>query len=139
MQFTVPQFIEKEAKIVGPLSFKQFIYVGIAAAICVFLYFVFPIYLFAIIGPLLIGASLALAFYKKEGIPLPNVIAGFFTFLFKPKIYLWKKKGTPPKFLQKQKEEREGAEKDEEKIKGPQLKIHKTSNLNELSKYIETK
>ena len=82
------------------------------------------------------GASLALAFYKKEGIPLPNVIAGFFIFLFKPKIYLWKKRGVPPKFLQKQKEE---AEKNEEKIKGPQLKIHKASSLNELSKYIETK
>jgi len=136
MQFTVPQFIEKEAKIVGPFSFKQFVYVGTAGAVCIFLYFTLPTYLFIIISSILMGASLALAFYKKEGIPLPNVIAGFFIFLFKPKIYLWKKRGVPPKFLQKQKEE---AEKNEEKIKGPQLKIHKASSLNELSKYIETK
>ena len=137
MQFTVPQFIEQETKIVGPFSFKQFIYVGIAAGICVFLYFVVPMYLFVIIAVILGGAALAMAFYKKEGVPLPNVIAGFFTFLFKPKIYLWKKKGVPPKFLQK--EDKEEDLKKEDEPKGPQLKIHKSSNLNELSKYIETK
>ena len=138
MQFTVPQFIEQETKIVGPFSFKQFIYVGIAAGLCVFLYFVLPLYLFAIIAVILIAAALAMAFYKREGVPLPNVVAGFFTFLFKPKIYLWKKKGAPPKFLQKEKEE-ESSEKEKGEPKGPQLKIHKSSNLNELSKYIETK
>lgn len=137
MQFTVPQFIEKETKIVGPFSFKQFIYVGIAGGLCAFLYFIVPFYLFIIIAVILIGGALAMAFYKKQGIPLPNVIAGFFTFLFKPKIYLWKKKGTPPKFLQKEKKERESDI--ENNPKESQLKIHKSSNLNELSKYIETK
>lgn len=137
MQFTVPQFIEQETKIVGPFSFKQFIYVAIAAGLCVFLYFVLPLYLLIIVALLLVGGALAMAFYKKEGIPLPKVIAGFFTFLFKPKIYLWKKKGTSPKFLQKEKEEKRT--KTEEEPKGPQLKIHKSSNLSELLKYIETK
>ena len=39
MQFHIPQFIEHELKILGPLTFRQTIFVGIAAAVCFVLYF----------------------------------------------------------------------------------------------------
>jgi len=34
MRYTVPQFIEHEAKIIGPLTFKQFTYLAMAGAGC---------------------------------------------------------------------------------------------------------
>ena len=44
MQFQVPQFIEVEDKIFGPLTFKQFVYVLGGAGACYLLWRVLPIY-----------------------------------------------------------------------------------------------
>ena len=93
MEFSIPQFIEKEAKIVGPLTFKQFGFLGLAVLVSVALFFLLPKTVFLVLSPVLVGGAAALAFYKKEGVPLPDLIIGFFSFMFKPKIYLWKKKG----------------------------------------------
>jgi hypothetical protein len=140
MEFTVPQFIEKEAKIVGPLTFKQFIFVGIAGALCMLLYFVVPLFLFVIFCILLIGGALALVFYKKEGFPLYTVIAKSFIYLFKPKIYLWKKKDVLMKFIKQDDDRKKLLEKqEEEENKGPRLKMSKSSRLNELLNEIEIK
>jgi len=138
MEFTVPKFIEKEARIVGPLTFKQFIFIGAAGAISIFVYFVLPFYLFIIAVIILLGGSFALAFLKIGKTALPSFILNFFTFIFKPRIYLWKKKTSPPKFLKKGKipliEEKNKEE--EEKTK---LKISRGSRLDELFTRIETK
>jgi len=143
MEFTIPQFIEKEAKIVGPLTFKQFAFFGVAVLICVFFYFVIPGTIFIILAPVLVGGAFALSFYKKEGIPLPELIIGFFAFIFKPKIYLWKKKGTPPKFLrtdeEKEKAIRQKEKEDEEKTGGPRVKMSRGSHLHDLFTQVETK
>jgi hypothetical protein len=138
MEFTVPKFIEKESRIVGPLTFKQFIFVGLAGAISVFLYFILPFYLFIIIAIILFGGSLALAFLKIGKTSLPSFIANFFVFLFKPRIYLWKKKTSPPKFLKKEKPPliEQEKEKEEEKTK---LKVSRGSRLDELFTRVETK
>ena len=92
MRFTVPQFIEYETKVVGPLTFKQFIFIGIAGAACFVLYFTvdFPIFLISciVIG----GIALAFAFFKVDGIPLANLLGNFLKFNLSPKMYLWKKK-----------------------------------------------
>jgi len=141
MQFTIPQFIEKEARIVGPLTFKQFAFVGMAILICVALYFLIHRIVFIILSPLMIAGALALAFYKKEGVPLPTLITGWFLFLFKPRVYLWKKKGTLPKFLRKDVAKERAALKDslEEKDKGPRVKMTKGSRLHDLFTQVETK
>lgn len=140
MEFTVPQFIEKEAKIVGPLTFKQFLFVGTAGAICMIIYFILPMFVFILACLVLIGGAAALALYKKEGIPLYMVVSKSVLYLFKPKVYLWKKKNTPIRMIKvddaKKKEEEEMQEKQN---KGPQLKVSKSSRLNDLSTQIETK
>ncbi len=92
MDFTVPQFIEKDPKIVGPFTFKQFISVGGAGAICIVLYFTVPIPVFLIAAIFLVGGGLAMAFLKVEKTPLPELIKNSLTFIGKPKIYLWQKK-----------------------------------------------
>ena len=41
MQYRVPQFIEEEAKIVGPLTLKQSMIVGISGGLVFIMYFSF--------------------------------------------------------------------------------------------------
>ena len=137
MEFIVPQFIEKEAKIVGPFTFKQFIFIGIAGGICIFLFFTVSLLLFIIMTIVLLGGAFALAFLKIGKTSLPIFIKNFFSFLFKPRVYLWKKKTSPPKFLRKEKEEvKETKEGIEEESK---LKVNTGSRLDELFTRIETK
>jgi len=47
MQFQVPQFIEVEDKIIGPLTFKQFVFVGGGFGMAYVLWRVLPILLAA--------------------------------------------------------------------------------------------
>lgn len=99
-QFTVPQFIERKPKIVGPLTFQQFIYVGIAVAISFFLYFTVPLFFFVAGALVAISLALGLAFGNIGGRALPAVVKNFSFFLFSQKLYLWKKKaGPPPKLI----------------------------------------
>lgn len=133
MQFTVPQFIEKKPKIVGPFTFEQFIFVFSAAGVCFFLYFVLPFSLFIIFAILLGFVSLSLAFVKVQGVPLPTVLKNFLIYLLSPKIFLWRRKVSHPKFTQVKRE----VVKEEKKERD--LKMSENSRLKNLSSYIETK
>ncbi len=89
MQFQVPQFIETEDKIVGPLSLRQFFYVGAGAGISALLFFILQTWLWIILAILLVGGSIAVAFVKIEGRPLPKVIFSAFNFYWNPQTYVW--------------------------------------------------
>lgn len=134
MQFTVPQ-IEKEAKIFGPFSWKQSIYVFVAGIICFILYFSvsFPIFLLCTI--FLISGACALAFIKIHGIPLPRVIQNFFIFQVNTKIFLWKKKDVVPQLFKKEITKIEEEKKEKQKFI---LKIGEGSHLAKLSSYLES-
>ena len=101
MQFQVPQFIEVEDKIFGPLTFKQFIYVGGGLGAAYIIWRVLPIYL---AGPLIAvvgGLAAGLAFFQLNGRPFIIGLENGFFFLLRSKLYLWnnaRKKGTatPP-------------------------------------------
>ncbi len=89
MQFQVPQFIEVEDKIFGPLTFKQFIYVGGGLGACYILWRVFPIYL---AGPLIAavgGLAASLAFFQINGRPFIVGLENGFFFFMRSKLYLW--------------------------------------------------
>lgn len=92
MEYQVPQFIEAEDKIIGPLTFKQFLYVAGAAGLCV----VFFVYLNIIVAILLSilagGLGAALAFYKVNGKPFIEVLEAGFNYLTRAKLFLWKHK-----------------------------------------------
>ena len=129
MQFTVPKFIENKPKIVGPFTFKQFIFIGTAGGVCLFLYFILPPSLFVIIAVFLVGSASALAFVKIKKTPLPIVIKNFFFYLLSTKIYLWKKKTslTKSSAVSKKSEEEDS------------LRVEKGGRLKQLFSRIETK
>jgi hypothetical protein len=134
MEYIVPQFIERESKIFGPFTFKQFIFIGIAGGISIFIYFTIKSFaLFLISAIILMGGALAMAFFKRGGFTLPKLIQNFFVFLTKPKIYLWGKKTIPPKIYSKKEEPKEEGE--EESV----LKIAEKSRLRNLYTLLETK
>lgn len=96
MRFQVPQFIEVEDKIFGPLTFKQFIYVAGGVGFCVMLFIFLPRFLAILIGlPVILFAS-ALAFYKVNDKPFINVVEAFVKYTLTNKLYIWKKEDKVP-------------------------------------------
>jgi len=97
MQFQVPQFIEIEDKIFGPLTLKQFLYLAGGAGACVALFIYIPFKLVAILIIIPVAAfSLALTFYKVNGKPFIDVVQSFFYYTLGSKLYLWKKADKKP-------------------------------------------
>lgn len=91
MQYQVPQFIEVEDKIFGPLTFKQFVYLigGSAISYISYRFFPFIIAIFIIIPMLTL--SIALAFYKVNRKPFLEIMISAIKFFLTDKLYIWKK------------------------------------------------
>ena len=132
MEFTVPQFTEYEAKVIGPLSFKQFIVVGAAGIACFAIWIKFPLIIAIPLMIIIGGGSLALIFLRIEGRSLMVVLKNFFFFSISPQVYIWKRKIIPPRIL---KREPVVMEPEEE----PTLQIIKKGKLQDLSIKLETR
>lgn len=135
MRFTVPQFIEHEAKIVGPLTFKQFIFFGLAGGVGFVLYFILPFNIFLVVCIVLGIGAMALAFLKIGGRGLPTIVSNFLKYNLSPKIYVWRKKEQAPIKVFK----KEGVKKEKEEEDKLPLKIAEKSRLKKLRTQIETK
>jgi PrgI family protein len=91
MRFEVPQFIEVEDKIVGPLTWKQFVYIAGGAGILIALYLYVPFLLFALFG-IPIGALAGfLAFHRVNNRPFSIFLESAVNYFRKSKLYLWRK------------------------------------------------
>lgn len=69
MRFEVPQFIEIEDKIFGPLTWRQFLYLGGGIGAAVVMFLVLPFIFFVIFGIPLALLSAALSFYPVNSRP----------------------------------------------------------------------
>jgi hypothetical protein len=97
MQFQVPQFIEIEDKIFGPLTLKQFLYLagGTGACVALFIYIPYKILSVIMIIPIA-GFTLALAFYKVNNKPFIDMVQSAFYYFLGDKLYLWRKEEKKP-------------------------------------------
>lgn len=97
MRFQVPQFIETEAKVIGPLTLRQFIYIAAGAILVLIVGYMLPlsyaVYLIIIIAVV----AIALAFVKVDGITLPHMIALAAYYLISPKRYYYHAQETAAK------------------------------------------
>lgn len=92
--YTILQDVEAEDKLIGPLSFKQFIYALIAGAFGAGVIFGFR--LTPILGILCVPPTLlflVLAFYNKAGQPSEVYLLGLIVLLFKPRVRVWSRDG----------------------------------------------
>jgi hypothetical protein len=91
MRFEVPQFIEVEAKIVGPFTWKQFIYLAGGIGLLVVFYFTLPFAVFVLLGiPAGVLAG-TLAFHKINNRPLSLFLESVVNYFLKKKLYLWRR------------------------------------------------
>ncbi len=92
MRFQVPQFIEVDDKIFGPLTLKQFIYLVGGGGLSFLIYVLLDSLLLSALPILLIMAiSAAFAFYKVNNKPFVNVLEAAFKYYFGNKLFIWKK------------------------------------------------
>jgi len=92
MRFEVPQFIEIEDKIFGPLTWRQFVYLGGGLGAAVVMFLVLPTILAIIIGiPLALLAG-ALSFYPINNRPFSYFLEAVYNYTTKDKLYLWRRK-----------------------------------------------
>ena len=89
MQFQVPQFIEVEDKIFGPLTFKQFIYMGGGLGTAYILWRVLPAFLALPLILGFVGLAVALAFFQYNGRPFIIGLESAFYYAIRGKLYLW--------------------------------------------------
>jgi hypothetical protein len=98
MRFQVPQFIEIEDKIFGPLTWKQFLYIAGATGVGLGIFTLLnnhKIIAFILTAPIA-GLALALAFVKINNRPFIVYLESVFTFFSKQRLYIWKKEQRKP-------------------------------------------
>lgn len=92
MRFEVPQFIDIEDKIFGPLTWRQFLYLGGGVGMAVVIFLTMHIIVFIIIGLPLALLAVALSFYPVNNRPFSYFLESVFNFLKGQKLYLWRQK-----------------------------------------------
>ncbi|MEK7554407.1 MAG: PrgI family protein [Patescibacteria group bacterium] len=95
MQFQVPQFIDTQPKIIGPLTIKQFLIVAAGVIPSLVFFFMLELWLSLPISFVLISISIALSFGKFNGQPLPRIALAAFKYFWEPRFYLWKRTAEP--------------------------------------------
>ncbi len=91
MRFEVPQFIEVEDKIFGPLTWRQFLYLGGGVGMAVALFFIAPFVIFAIVGIPLAALGGALAFYPINNRNFSYFLEALFNYFSSQRLYLWRR------------------------------------------------
>ena len=142
MRFQVPQFIEREARIMGPFTFKQSAYLGIPAAVAFFLYFTAPFFVFMPAAILFLSIGFLFAFVNVGGRSFPTILLNFLRFSVGPKTYIWKK-GLPAVVPTKGGTKAGGnsaymEEIPQEGIQKPKIKLVKESKIKTLATHVET-
>lgn len=93
-QVVVPQFLDIEDKIIGPISVRQFIEMVVGAIFIALLYrlLYFPYFLF--FGFIIFGVTLIVAFAKINGQVFHIFMLNFFQTMINPRLKVWKKEAT---------------------------------------------
>lgn len=107
MNFTLPQFIEMESKVVGPMTFRQFVFVAVGTVLSFFIYVLMNKTAMAAAVALIAiteSAACALAFVKIDGIGLATFLINAFKFSAAPRMFLWKNYGSPRNVVMSQEE-----------------------------------
>ena len=89
-QYKVPQDVEADDKLIGPFSFRQFVYIMIAfglAVACFFLWQIFPLLILIPIPIIILLGILALPIKKDQ--PMETYLSAVVDFYTKPQKRIW--------------------------------------------------
>lgn len=90
-QFTVPQFIDVEDKIIGPITTRQFIIMLAAFLLMAISYKVFDFSLFVVISLFLFATFGTMAFARINGRPFHFFVLNFVQTIKRDKLRIWGK------------------------------------------------
>lgn len=91
-QFTVPQFIDVEAKVIGPITARQFLIFVTAVILSGIAYLAFDFDLFITVAVLLLVIAGIFAFFKVNGRPFHFFVLNVIQTLKKPGLRVWNHK-----------------------------------------------
>jgi hypothetical protein len=91
MKYNVPQFVEEEAKILGPFNIRDFFIIFGAGLLSAIFFFIFQQWLAIILATIVFGGTAASLLVKVNGRPLYTIILAAIQFFWSPRLYLWKK------------------------------------------------
>ena len=95
-QFTIPQFIDVEDKIIGPITTRQFIILLAGFLLMGISYKIFDFSLFLTVGILTLLVTGAFAFVRINGRPFHFFILNVTQTLKRPKLRVWYNEFFPP-------------------------------------------
>ncbi len=121
-QFQVPQFIDVEDKIFGPLTLKQFVYVAGGAGLSFVLWKTLASFVALPLIGIVAGLSIALAFFKINNRPFVIILEAAFMFVTHSRLYLWQTN-------RKRSKKQEKAAADTAPVNVPDLSNHKLKSL----------
>lgn len=130
-QFTVPQFIDVESKIIGPITTRQFLIFVAAAIIIGISYKAFSFNIFLVIGIVVVIIASVFAFFRVNGRPFHFFVLNFIQTLRRPGLRVWNHKQVTDDLV-----EEEIELKTEDLI--PVKTVYQSSRLAELSLIVDT-
>ncbi len=90
-RYLVPQFIDSEDKILGPITVRQFLILVVAALLSFIIWKLADLALAGILIFLLVGLAVILAFVKINGQVFHIFILNFVRNKFRPALRIWRK------------------------------------------------
>ncbi|MDO9399411.1 MAG: PrgI family protein [bacterium] len=88
-QFTIPQFIDVEDKIIGPITTRQFVILLAGAMLIAVFYKIFDFTLFIVASISVLIIAVAFSFIKVNGRPLHFFILNITQTLKRPGVRVW--------------------------------------------------
>jgi len=130
-QFVVPQFIDVEGKIIGPITVRQFVILLAATIIIAISYKVFDFSLFIVVAVVVFLIAFLFAFIKVNGRPFHLFALNLIQTLRRPGLRIWSNRTAvieQPEKMIAPKSEYQAAPK----------KVYKKSRLAELALIVDT-
>ncbi|MBI1961014.1 MAG: PrgI family protein [Candidatus Liptonbacteria bacterium] len=90
MRYQVPQFIEAEDTLIGPLTLKQFIYIALGVGVAFGFFFILKFWVWVVFVAIIGTISVSLAFVTFNGRPLATVLLFAMSYYWSPRFYLWR-------------------------------------------------
>jgi hypothetical protein len=90
-QFVVPQFIDVEDKILGPITTRQFAILMITALVMFIIYKILYIWYAVAVDVILLGMALVVAFVRINGQPFHYFLLNFVQTFRRPGVRVWNK------------------------------------------------
>lgn len=100
-QFVVPQFIDVETKIIGPITARQFLILLSASLLIALFYRILHFNPFLIVAAIILLVAVVFAFVKINGRPFHFFVLNIMQTVRRPSIRVWNHKVILPEQLEK--------------------------------------